>query len=77
MALTRAKFSSLIHNPAAKFSLLNFLRGQTELAACSCARRNFPYLKRYPMLVLSNPIAQREGLAGYEVALNYNGVAFA
>jgi hypothetical protein len=29
------------------------------------------------MLVLSNPTPQREGVAGYEVALNYNGVAFA
>ena len=65
------------HNPAAKFSLLNFLRGQTELCRVFVRATNFPYLKRYPMLVLSNPIAQREGLAGYEVALNYNGVAFA
>ena len=28
------------------------------------------------MLVLPNPIAQREGVAGYEIALNYNGVTF-
>jgi murein DD-endopeptidase MepM/ murein hydrolase activator NlpD len=65
------------HNPAAKFSLLNFLRGQTELCRVFVRATNFPYLKRYPMLVLSNPTAQREGVAGYEVALNYNGVAFA
>jgi len=65
------------HNPAAKFSLLNFIRGQTELCRVFVRATNFPYLKRYPMLVLSNPTAQREGVAGYEVALNYNGVAFA
>jgi murein DD-endopeptidase MepM/ murein hydrolase activator NlpD len=65
------------HNPAAKFSLLNFLRSQTELCRVFVRSTNFPYLKRYPMLVLSNPIAQREGVAGYEVALNFNGVAFA
>ena len=29
------------------------------------------------MLVLPNPVAQKEGVAGYEIALNYNGVAFA
>ena len=29
------------------------------------------------MLVLPNPIAQKEGVAGYEIALNYNCVAFA
>jgi hypothetical protein len=38
---------------------------------------NFPYLKRYPMLVLKNPVAEKEGIAGYEIALNYNGLAFA
>jgi hypothetical protein len=38
---------------------------------------NFPYLKRYPALVLKNPKADQEGIAGYEIALNYNGVAFA
>jgi murein DD-endopeptidase MepM/ murein hydrolase activator NlpD len=65
------------HNPAAKFSLLNFLRGQTELCRVFVRATNFPYLKRYPMLVLPNPTAQREGVAGYEVAFNYNGVAFA
>jgi murein DD-endopeptidase MepM/ murein hydrolase activator NlpD len=65
------------HNPAGKFSLLNFLRGQTELCRVFVRTTNFPYLKRYPMLVLPNPAAQREGAAGYEVALNYNGVAFA
>ena len=29
------------------------------------------------MLVLKNPVAEKEGVAGYEIALNYNGVAFA
>ena len=38
---------------------------------------NFPYLRRYPMLILKNPVAEKEGVAGYEIALNYNGVAFA
>jgi murein DD-endopeptidase MepM/ murein hydrolase activator NlpD len=65
------------HNPSVKFSLLNFLRGQTELCRVFVRATNFPYLKRYPMLVLSNPTAQREGVAGYEIVLNYNGVAFA
>jgi murein DD-endopeptidase MepM/ murein hydrolase activator NlpD len=65
------------HNPVAKFSLLNFLRGQTELCRVLVRATNFPYLKRYPMLVLKNPVAEKEGIAGYEIALNYNGVAFA
>jgi murein DD-endopeptidase MepM/ murein hydrolase activator NlpD len=65
------------HNPKGNFSLLNFLRSQTELCRVLVRATNFPYLKRYPQLVLKNPVAEKEGVAGYEVALNYNGVAFA
>jgi len=65
------------HNPKGDFSLLNFIRGQTELCRVFVRATNFPYLKRYPMLILKNPVAEKEGVAGYELALNYNGVAFA
>jgi murein DD-endopeptidase MepM/ murein hydrolase activator NlpD len=65
------------HNPKGNFSLLEFLRSQTELCRVLVRATNFPYLKRYPQLVLRNPVAAKEGVAGYEVALNYNGVAFA
>ena len=65
------------HNPAAKFSLLNFIRGQTELCRVLVRSTNFHYLKRYPMLVLPNPVAEKEGVAGYEISLNYNAVPFA
>jgi peptidoglycan LD-endopeptidase LytH len=60
-----------------KFSLLNFLRGQTELCRVLVRATNFPYLKRYPQLILKNPVAEKEGVAGYEIAFNYNAVAFA
>ena len=60
-----------------KFSLLTFLRSQTELCRVLVRDTNFPYLKRYAPLVLKNPVADKEGIAGYEVALNYNGVVFA
>jgi murein DD-endopeptidase MepM/ murein hydrolase activator NlpD len=65
------------HNPVKKFSLLDFIRSQTEICRVLVRATDFPYLKRYPMLVLKNPIAEKEGVAGYEIALNYNGVAFA
>ena len=39
-------------------------------------KTDFPWLKRYAALVQPNPKAEREGIAGYEVALNFNGVAF-
>jgi len=60
-----------------KFSLLDFVRGQTELCRVLVRATNFPYLKRYAALVLKNPVAEKEGIAGYEIAFNYNCVAFA
>jgi peptidoglycan LD-endopeptidase LytH len=65
------------HNTNGTFSLLKFLRGQTELCRVLVRATNFPYLRRYPMLIQKNPTAEKEGVAGYEIALNYNGVAFA
>ena len=60
-----------------KFSLLDFLRSQTELCRVLVRATNFPYLKRYSQLVLKNPVADKEGVAGYEMVLNFNGVPFA
>jgi len=60
-----------------RFSLLTFLRSQNELCRVLVRATNFPYLRRYAALVLPNSRAEKEGVAGYEIALNYNGVAFA
>jgi peptidoglycan LD-endopeptidase LytH len=65
------------HNPKGNFSLLNFIRSQTELCRVLVRDTNFPYLKRYPQLVLKNPAAEQQGVAGYEIVLNFNGVPFA
>lgn len=59
-----------------KFSLLSFLRDQTDLFRVMVRKTDFPWLHRYPLLVRANPVAQKEGVAGYEIAFNYNGVAF-
>jgi murein DD-endopeptidase MepM/ murein hydrolase activator NlpD len=64
------------HEPGAKFSLLGFLQSQTELCRLFVRQTDFPWVKRYAALVRSNPRAQKEGIAGYELALNFNGVAF-
>jgi murein DD-endopeptidase MepM/ murein hydrolase activator NlpD len=65
------------HNPVKPFGLLNFLRSQTELCRVLVRDTNFSYLKRYAPLVLKNPKADTEGVAGYEIVLNYNAVPFA
>ena len=64
------------HNPGARFSLLDFLQHQTELCRVLARKTDFPWLRRYAPLVRRNPIAEKEGTAGYEIALNFNGVAF-
>jgi murein DD-endopeptidase MepM/ murein hydrolase activator NlpD len=58
------------------FSLLNFVRSQTELCRVVVRSTNFPWLKRYAALVRRNPVAEQEGVTGYEMALNFNGVPF-
>ncbi len=58
----------------AKFSLVEFIRNQPELCRVIVRDANVPWVRRYPMFVKPNPVAQKEGVAGYELALNFNGV---
>ena len=60
----------------AKFSLLNFIQRQTDLCRVVVRKTDFPWLKRYAPLVRANPVTAKEGVAGFEIALNFNGVAF-
>lgn len=59
-----------------QFRLLKFLRQQTELCRVVVRATSFPWLQRYTSLVRRNPTAEREGVAGYEIALNYTGLPF-
>jgi peptidoglycan LD-endopeptidase LytH len=56
------------------FSLVHFIRSETELCRVFVRSTSFPYLKRYAALVTANPAAEKEGVVGYEVALDFNGV---
>ncbi len=60
----------------AKFSLVNFIRDQPALCRVLVRQTDFPWLKRYAPLIRANAVAQKEGVAGYEIALNFNGLAF-
>jgi len=64
------------HKEGAKFSLLDFIRNQTELCRVAVRDTKFPWLKRYPALQQPNPQADKEGVAGYELVLNFNGIPF-
>ncbi len=64
------------HEEGAKFSLVRYLHSETEVCRVFVRSTNFPWLKRYQPLMRRNPIAEKEGVAGYEIALDFNGVAF-
>jgi murein DD-endopeptidase MepM/ murein hydrolase activator NlpD len=59
-----------------KFSVLEFIRHQPELCRVLIRDTNFSWLRRYRPLVRSNSTSEKEGIAGYEVALNFNGIPF-
>ena len=64
------------HRLGAKFSLVEFIRNQTELCRVLVRDTNVSWARRYPMFVKPNPVAQKEGVAGYELALNFNGLPY-
>ncbi len=64
------------HRHGTNFNLVNFVRNQAELCRVLVRATNFPWLKRYPPLIERNALAEKEGVAGYEISLNYNGVPY-
>jgi peptidoglycan LD-endopeptidase LytH len=60
----------------AKFSLTDFIRRRTELCRVLVRATDFPWLHRYPQFIRANPRAQKEGVAGYEIALDFNVLPF-
>ncbi len=59
-----------------QFSILAFIRKSTPLCRIQVQATHFPYLRRYQSLIRRNPSAETEGIAGYEIALDFNGVPF-
>ncbi len=55
---------------------MNFIKNHTELCRVFVRKTNFPFLARYSPLVEKNPKVDQEGVAGYEIVLNYNGLPF-
>jgi len=59
-----------------RFSLLTFIHQQTELCRVLVRGANLSWAKRYPALVTPNPRTAKEGVAGYEIVLNFNGLPY-
>ncbi|MCX8108193.1 MAG: M23 family metallopeptidase [Verrucomicrobiae bacterium] len=58
------------------FSIHRFIATQKELCRVQVRATRFDYLGRYRAFVRDNPGALAEGIAGYELTLNYAGLPF-
>jgi peptidoglycan LD-endopeptidase LytH len=56
------------------FRLVRFVQQQPELCRVFVQATNFPWLRRYAPLVRPSSRAELEGVAGYEIALAFNGL---
>lgn len=66
----------LVRQRRPDFSLLQMIREQTELCRIWVRQADFSYARRYAVLTRRNPVAEKEGVAGYEIAFTYNGLPF-
>lgn len=60
----------------AEFRLIEFVRGETELCRVLVNDPQLAWARRHPMFFKPNPVAEKEGIAGYELALNFYGLPF-
>jgi murein DD-endopeptidase MepM/ murein hydrolase activator NlpD len=58
----------------AKFNLVRVIQNQPTLCRVFVRETNFPWLTRYAPLIRANPTAAKEGVMGYEIALNFTGI---
>jgi hypothetical protein len=58
------------------FNLLRYIQAQQELCRVWVRKAHFPWLQRYRSLVVPNPRAEKEGVVGYEISLNFNSLPF-
>ncbi|MGZ8938871.1 MAG: M23 family metallopeptidase [Limisphaerales bacterium] len=59
-----------------KFRFLDLVRNRTELCRVLVRDTKFYWLRHYTPLVRRNPVADREGVAAYEISLDFSGLPF-
>jgi peptidoglycan LD-endopeptidase LytH len=64
------------HEEGARFDLLKWIQRRTELCRVLVRQADFPWVRRYPMLVKQGVLGKGEKAAGYEMALDFNGLPF-
>lgn len=56
------------------FHFAEFVRTRPIMARVTVRDTQIPWVRRYPQLLVANPMAVREGIAGYELDLTFNGL---
>lgn len=64
------------HQEGARFDLLAWIQHRTELCRVLVRQTDFSWLRRYPMLIKPGVLGKGEKAAGYEMALDFNGLPF-
>jgi peptidoglycan LD-endopeptidase LytH len=64
------------HEEGPRFDLLKWIGQRPELCRVLVRQADFPWLRRYPMLVKQGTLGNGAKDAGYEVALDFNGLPF-
>ena len=62
------------HEQGEKFRLANWMQNRTELCRVFVRQTDFPFLRHYAPLIRKNSVAEKAGIVGYEIALDFNGV---
>jgi len=57
-----------------EFNLARFISHLPVMTRVLVKNSHLPFATRYPLLVRPNPRAERDGVAGYELGLNFNGI---
>jgi peptidoglycan LD-endopeptidase LytH len=58
------------------FNLVNWLQEGPEMCRVLIRDTKFSWLQKYQVLVEKNPVAPKEGIAAYELVMNYAGIPF-
>ena len=64
------------HQEGARFNLLNWIQHRPELCRVLVRKTDFSWVRRYPMLVKNGAHGPHEPIAGYEIAVDFNGLPF-
>ncbi|MBI5799887.1 MAG: M23 family metallopeptidase [Verrucomicrobia bacterium] len=57
-----------------KFSLVRIIHAQTELCRVLVKQPDLEFARQHRPLVRANPATDKEGIAAYELVLNFNGI---